>query len=396
MNIGTERPEQPLRILVLIHRMADNSPYCFFVHEQARALRALGHEVTVIAPVAALPGYRLLRPEAWAALRNTPSEAVHDGVPVYYPRAPALGDAGARLLGGWPMYRAALPIARALHQRRPFDLVHAHMLPVEGHAGLLLGRALDLPTALTVHGTDVLRYFREGERPRRRNRAVAEDADLLMAVSGVLAARVAPYRSRAVEVVHNGVDLSRVPVGGARAPRALLSVGTLKARKCMHTTLDAFSALAAEFPDATLTLVGDGPERASLEAKIGARALQSRVTLTGSLPHQEVLHRMAASGAFVMPSYAEGFGVVYIEAMAAGCVAVGSAGEGIADLIRDGENGYLVPAADAGALIPVLRELLAGGPEVEAARARGMNDARALTWERNAARCTALYRRIVR
>jgi glycosyltransferase involved in cell wall biosynthesis len=387
--------QHPLRILVLIHRMADNSPYCFFVHEQARALRAAGHDVAVIAPVGVLPGQRVLRPAAWAAARATPREAVIDGVPVCFPRYPALGEAGVRLLGGRPMYRAALPVALALHRARPFDLLHAHMLPVEGHAGLLLGRALGVPAALTVHGTDVLRYFPDPGRPRRRNRAIARETPLLMAVSSALAARIAPHRAAPVEVVLNGVDLDLVPTGLARVPRSLISVGTLRPQKCMHATLDAFSALAAEFPDATLTIVGDGPDRSGLEAKVAARGLTGRTTLTGPLPHAQVLRRMAASDAFVMPSYAEGFGIVYIEAMAAGCVAVGSAGEGITDLIRDGENGCLVPAGDAAALIPVLRRLLAGGPAVEEMRARGVGDARALTWARNAARCGALYRGLV-
>jgi len=120
------------------------------------------------------------------------------------------------------------------------------------------------------------------------------------------------------------------------------------------------------------------------------------VTLTGAIPHAEVLERMAESDVFVMPAYIEGFGLVYVEAMAAGCVAVGSVGEGIADIIRDGENGYLVPAADTEALIPVLRKLLEGGEQVEAARRRGAETARTLTWARNAERCVPLYRKAIR
>jgi glycosyltransferase involved in cell wall biosynthesis len=389
---GNPLTDRPLRALMLIHRMADNSPYCIYVHEQARALRALGHDVWVIAPVAALPGYRLLRPTAWAKFRDTPRAALVEGVPVRYPRLVAMGEAGVRLFGGLPMCLAALPDARRLHREKPFDILHAHMLPMEGHAGLLLGGLLGVPTALTVHGTDVFRYFREGETPRKRNRAVAERVPLLMAVSSVLAARVAPYRSRPVEVVLNGVDLSLAPEPRT-VPRRVITGGGLIPRKCMGVTLDAFAALAGEFPDATLTIFGEGPERGALEARIAERGLGDRVEMTGAIPHAEVLSGMAGGDIFVMPSYAEGFGIVYIEAMAAGCVAVGSVGEGIGDLIADGENGRLVPAADTAALIPVLRELLAGGAAVEAMRARGMADARALTWTRNAERCVALYRR---
>ena len=199
-----------MRILMMIHRLADNSPYCFYVHEQAKALRAQGHDVTVISCVGTMPMMKALRPALYETDRRTPKKAVIDGVPVYFPRCLTLGNAGERWLGGWPMYRAALPIAKALHAQKPFDLLHAHMLPREGHAGRLLGRALGLPVALTVHGTDVFHYFIPGQTPWKRNVETARRVDALMAVSSLLLSRVAPYRGegRISRVVQNGVDLS--------------------------------------------------------------------------------------------------------------------------------------------------------------------------------------------
>ncbi|MDR3051356.1 MAG: glycosyltransferase [Oscillospiraceae bacterium] len=384
-----------MRILMLIHRLADNSPYCFYVHEQAKALAAAGHRVSVIAPVPSLPGYALLRPQAAAIAKTTPRRAVVDGIPVAYPRFPALGNAGVRALGGRAMAWAALPEACRQHRVEPFDLIHAHMLPVEGHAALLMGRRLGIPAVVTVHGTDVLRCFPRNRRPGARNRRLCRDAHALTAVSHLLAGRLSPWRGTVVPVVPNGVDLSLIPPVTRNLPRRILTGGTLKARKCMHTTLDAFLALAPDFTDATLTIFGEGPDRASLEAKIAQRGMAGRVTLTGGLPHEQVLALMAQSDAFVMPSYAEGYGIVYIEAMAAGCIAVGSVGEGIADLIRDGENGFLVPAADAQSLIPVMRRLLAGDDGLAVIRAKGRADARTLTWARNAAAYEDIYRQVL-
>lgn len=116
------------------------------------------------------------------------------------------------------MYRAALPIARKLHDEKPFDVIHAHMLPREGHAGRLLGRALGVPVALTVHGTDVFHYFIPGQTPWKRNIETAQNVDALMAVSSLLLSRVAPYRGeeKISRVVQNGVDLSLVPENEAR------------------------------------------------------------------------------------------------------------------------------------------------------------------------------------
>lgn len=378
----------------MIHRLADNSPYCFYVHEQAKALRAQGHDVTVISCVGTMPMMKALRPALYETDRRTPKEAVIDGVPVYFPRCLTLGNAGERWLGGWPMYRAALPIAQRLHAQKPFDLLHAHMLPREGHAGRLLGRALGLPVALTVHGTDVFHYFIPGQTPWKRNVETARRVDALMAVSSLLLSRVAPYRGegRISRVVQNGVDLSLVPENEAPRPRAVISVGTLKARKCMDKTLEAFARLADEYGDATLTIVGIGEMEQALRARIAELHLEGRVTLTGGLPHEEVLRRMAQSDLFVLPSWGEGYGIVYIEAMAAGCIAVGAENEGIADTITDGENGFLVPAGDTDAVERVMRAVFAHPEAYEALRVRGMRDARELTWAHNAEITAGVYR----
>ena len=389
--------DRRLRILMMIHRQADNSPYCFYVHEQAKALRALGHDVTVIACVGVMPMMERLRPAQAAVARETPEQAVVDGIPVYYPRALTLGNVGERLLGGRLLARAALPVARRLHREKPFDLVHAHMLPRDGHAGLLVARALGVPMALTVHGTDVLHYFEPGKTPWARNRRIAQEADALMAVSTLLLSRVAPWRGegKITRVVPNGVDLSLVPEQTRTTPRAVISVGTLKARKCMDRTLEAFARLAGEYTDATLTIVGIGEMEGALRARIAELRLEERVTLTGGLPHEQVLARMAESDLFVLPSWGEGYGIVYIEAMAAGCIAVGAQGEGIEDTIRDGENGFLVPAGDTDAVCRVMRDVFAHRERYDALRERGRQAARALTWARNAETAEAIYQEML-
>ncbi|MBP3428397.1 MAG: glycosyltransferase [Clostridia bacterium] len=387
-----------LRILMMIHRQADKSAYCQYVHEQAKALRDRGHDVVVIACVGVTPMMKRLRPEQAAVAEATPGAAVVDGIEVYYPRALTLGNAGERLFGGRLIYMAAVGLAKKLHAEKPFDLVHAHMLPRDGHAGLLIARALGVPVALTVHGTDVFGYFKPGEKPWRRNIRVARKVDALMAVSSLLLSRVAPYRGKKKLslVVPNGVDLSLVPQKTANTPRAVISVGTLKARKCMDRTLEAFARLADEYPDATLTIVGMGEMEQQLRERIAELGLGGRVTLTGWLSHAQVMERMAQSDLFVLPSWGEGYGIVYIEAMAAGCIAVGAKDEGIGDTITDGENGFLVPAGDIDETERVMRAVFAEPERYAALRERGRRDAMALTWVRNAQTVEGVYRQILK
>ena len=390
--------DKKLRILMMIHRQADNSPYCFYVHEQAKALRDRGHEVVVISCVGVLPMMKRLRPKLYETHRATPKQDVVDGIPVYYPRCLTLGNAGEKYIGGRLLGAAALPIARRLHREKPFDIVHAHMLPRDGHAGLLVARALHVPLALTVHGTDIFHYFMPGKEPWARNQMIAAEADALMAVSSLLMSRVAPYRGegKISRIVPNGVDLSLVPQKTSNTSRAVISVGTLKARKCMDRTLEAFARLAAEYPDARLTIVGIGEMEDQLKARIAELNLCDRVEMTGGLPHEQVLERMAQSDLFVLPSWGEGYGIVYIEAMAAGCISVGALGEGIEDTITDGENGFLVPAGDIDAIERVMRNVFENREQYAALRQKGQRDARQLTWARNAETVEAIYQETIK
>ncbi len=385
--------EKKLRILMMIHRQADNSPYCFYVHEQAKALVARGHEVVVISSVGVMPMMKRLRPKQAEVAARTPKQAVIDGISVYYPRYLTLGNAGEKALGGRLLAMAALPVAKKLHREKPFDVVHAHMLPRDGHAGLLVARALGVPFALTIHGTDIFHYFIPGKAPWPRNAMIANEADALMAVSSLLMSRVAPYRAKEKlsRIVPNGVDLSLVPKETQNVPRAVISVGTLKARKCMDRTLEAFARLASEYPDATLTIVGIGEMEAQLKGRIAELGLEERVTLTGGLPHEQVLEMMAKSDLFVLPSWGEGYGIVYIEAMAAGCIAVGAKDEGIEDTITDGVNGFLVPAGDIDETERVMRDVFENREKYAALREKGRQDARMLTWARNAQTVEEIY-----
>ena len=91
-----------------------------------------------------------------------------------------------------------------------------------------------------------------------------------------------------------------------------------------------------------LTVIGDGKDRKSLEK------IDKNVVFTGRLPHDEVLAKMRESDIFVLPSVGETFGMVYLEAMASGCITVCTKGDGIDGIIKNGENGFLTePNVDA-------------------------------------------------
>jgi glycosyltransferase involved in cell wall biosynthesis len=187
-----------------------------------------------------------------------------------------------------------------------------------------------------------------------------------------------------VDVILSGFRLENVPAPKEKTPLSFISVGHLVHQKRFTVTLQAFGAIYKKHPSATLAIVGQGGQKEELQALCDQLGVTSAVTFLGEIPNGQVLEEMAKSQFFVLPSVNEGFGIVYLEAMAAGCIAIGTTGEGIADLITHKINGFLVPADTPQAIVSAVEECLADDAlSMEVAR-RGQQDARNLTWENNA------------
>ena len=173
-----------------------------------------------------------------------------------------------------------------------------------------------------------------------------------------------------IEVIPNGIDLGRLPpfsldrrgarsAAGLRRDRRLVAgVGRLDAQKDFPTFLRAAAMIAAEFPDVDFLVVGEGGERAALEALARRLGLGARVVFAG-LRH-DVPRLLAAVDVLALTSLYEGFPNVLLEAMATGAVAVATDVGGCRELVTSGETGLLVPprapAAVAAAVGRVLRD----------------------------------------
>ena len=142
-----------------------------------------------------------------------------------------------------------------------------------------------------------------------------------------------------VTVVPNAVDLPPMPAAGGRRPGPwrVGFVGRLDPVKCVPDLI----AAVARLEDAELHVYGDGEDRPNVVAAIEAHGLRSRVTLHGRVPSAAAA--LAAIDVLVLPSLAEGFGLVLIEAMAAGVPVVATRVAGIVDVVNDGRTGLLVP-----------------------------------------------------
>ncbi|MEM9477523.1 MAG: glycosyltransferase family 4 protein [Pseudomonadota bacterium] len=137
----------------------------------------------------------------------------------------------------------------------------------------------------------------------------------------------------------------------------LVFVGRLTAIKGLRILLDAFGQVAADYPGLRLTLVGDGDDRAALEAM--AAPLGDMVRFTGYLSQAEVAETLATADALVLPSFAEGVPVVLMEAMASARPVIATRVAGVSELVEDGVSGFLAPPGDATGLAERIAQLAA-------------------------------------
>jgi len=137
----------------------------------------------------------------------------------------------------------------------------------------------------------------------------------------------------------------------------LAFAGRLGPQKALGIALEAVAAV----PDVTLVVAGDGPDRAALEARATELGIESRSRFPGSVPREHVLRLFRAADASVLSSAWENFPHTVVEALAVGCPVIATSVGGVPEVVRDGDNGLLVPPNDASALAGAIRRFFEDG-----------------------------------
>jgi glycosyltransferase involved in cell wall biosynthesis len=161
-----------------------------------------------------------------------------------------------------------------------------------------------------------------------------------------------------LHIVHCGVDPSRYAPKPVRTGLRALFVGRLAGVKGVPILIDAVARLASTYPDLSLRLVGDGPDRKALEAEVTRRGLQDRVVFLGYKSQAEVAEELAQTDVFVLPSFAEGVPVVLMEAMASQVPVLTTRIAGVPELVENGVSGRVVAPGDVSAFADALDRLL--------------------------------------
>jgi phosphatidylinositol alpha-1,6-mannosyltransferase len=235
-----------------------------------------------------------------------------------------------------------------------------------------VARLFGIPCSITLHGLDIVHD--KGLYPLWR-RAFLRGFRAYVCISEAtrLAAERLHIPAQRMHVIGIGIDaVDEAGVQPARDMNAVLFVGRLVRRKGLAWFVtDVLPALASRHRDVRLVVLGDGPERAPVANAAKSRGVAERIEWLGAAGDDEKQRWFAKAAVCVMPNVAvagdmEGFGIVALEAAAAGCPVVASDLEGLRDAVTDGESGRLVRSGDAGAWLAALDERI-GDPRSNAA-----------------------------
>jgi glycosyltransferase involved in cell wall biosynthesis len=338
--------------------------------------------------------------------RLDPAEfAVVVGAPAGGPFLERFRAAGAEVVEVAADRLSARTLARVtrLVRERGTSVVHSHGKGAGFYGRLAARRA----TAAAVHTFHGLHYA--GYPPGARavylamERALARRSHTVIHVSASQAAAARPLGLAPADrarVIVNGIDAARVEATLLPRERARAELGVPEAGAVLGTVarfdpvkgLEVLLEAAARLPDATLVLIGDGPQAHTLRARAQRLGVEARVVFAGARP--DASRWFAALDAYVSASRGEGLPLALVEAMAAGLPVVASHGGGHVDTVAHGETGTLVPADDPVALAAAAAAFLADPARARVAGAAGRARARRdFSVDRMAAEVAEVYRR---
>jgi glycosyltransferase involved in cell wall biosynthesis len=250
-------------------------------------------------------------------------------------------------------------------KRRGVDHVHVHFANRAAHTAMFLKAISGIPFSVTAHGQDFMKDLGNDDLLRE----ICDAAEFVAAETdysrNLLCQRCPDSR---IHRVYNGMDLTRFParhyeMPGDTVPR-IVSIGRLVAFKGFEYLIDACAELARRGLNFTCEIIGDGPLRADLQARIKKLNLSDRIHLLGSLSQGAVLEKLQAADIFALASVTDAqgasdvFPTVILEAMAAACPVVSTHLAGIPESVVHGETGLLVPPEDTIALAGALERLM--------------------------------------
>lgn len=324
-----------------------NKKIGIFQLDQAKALREIGHDVRISTidtrSIRRIRNYKTEKFELSGILTSL-SNFPFGNPPVIYKLRHKIGTACAKA-----SYRAIT------NDGWKPDIVHAHFCDIAADYAEVAAEN-ELPFVVTEHFSKLNAARIDSDVSYCANKAYSA-ADQIIAVSYALRDSIKTRFGFDSVVIPNIVDMDTFyPASRKRDKQefVFLTAGNLIYRKGMDLLLSAFSEI--KYDNTRLVIMGNGPERKHLESMAAQLGISDRVVFSGEYVRSEFQERLADADCFVLASRCETFGVVYVEAMAAGKPVIGTVCGGPEEIITR-ETGLLVPVDDKTKLIDALERM---------------------------------------
>lgn len=369
-----------------------------FVHEQVKALIKIGINVKVFAPIPYTPFLISNLNTKWSLYNKIPAYEIKDGIKIFHTNYIAIPRGILKEYWSYSYVSSIMKIIQRNNEFRHIDLIHAHGSLPDDYAAYLLSRELKIPYIVTVHGETINTLYLQ-KRKFRKSKLALQNANAVIGVSSKVIKKISELTGRRDNVfsVLNGYKKAKNNYSNlnSREELTILFAGNMVKSKGCDYLLKAYSRLSRKYPAIHLFVAGGGNLLEKMKRLANKLDVEDRVTFTGTLMHEDMLELISKCDVFILPSYDEAFGIVYLEAMSFNKPIIGTEGEGICDIVIDNINGLLVKPKNVDSISYKLEQLI-NSPELRKKLGNnGYETVKNLTWERNAQFMKDIYNNII-
>ena len=378
-----------MRILTIseVYPSAEKPQYGVFIKQQMDELKHLGYEVDVLMPLR-------------SSCNGNLSENVFEGTKVYSVEYRVIRYELFLKQAAQKVYTQLKTLIKA----NKYDLLAVH---ITGDTILKIiadiGRELGVAVVAHYHGLNVWKEHVNKHRIREalyanRRANILKKVQAIVGVSNKVCDIVRErIKEVPVETIYNGVETTLFyPQDKKDEVFTIVGVGNLIPIKGFRFLIEAFANLYSENKNIRLKILGEGVERRALEELAKAKGVSEATTFFGKVPYEKVAEEMRSSHLFVLPSYYEALGCVYLEAMACGIPTIGVKGMGIDEIIVDGENGLIVEQQDGDSICKKIKTAIENKELAKKLGGNARETALKYTWATSAMELQKVYCSIIK
>lgn len=372
----------------------EHSQYCVFIKQQLDELRNMGNRIDVLVPQKGIAENQIIYQRDKIENRYIMPELSHtnliDAISEF--------DTESKRCGS---------LIENFARNNGYEIIVVHITSdVYLAAAVYAGKRLRIPVIQHYHGLNVWKNYIEphpyiAKFNALRRRAILKKCDAIIGVSEKVTNIIKEkIHDVPVYTVYNGVDLTRFrysmhccdPLKSLK----MITVANLIPIKGINYLIDAFAKVKQMYPTATLEVIGNGYLMGDLKKQCEDLGVRESVFFAGTQPYDEVAKRMEQSDLFVLPSFYEAIGCVYLEAMGCGLPTIGTAGMGIDEVIEHKKNGLLVKERNSDSVYEAIMQLVQNPDLFQEISMAGHRTAESFTWKKSAEDAQGVYEMAIR